>query len=159
MKAVSIISIIYGAIVLISAIISLPIIYIEKIVFERIPAMSYGYEAHINMSEIFSDMMSKMIIVMPLQAIINALLLISGIKMLKKNNIGITYAKYAAIFSIIWYIFYSVYMKSVFVGMFSMNPIFGSIGEGFYYVTIILGGIFACAYPVFLLFYLNKKSF
>ncbi|OFX42327.1 MAG: hypothetical protein A2046_04010 [Bacteroidetes bacterium GWA2_30_7] len=159
MKAISIISIIYGAIVLISAIISLPIIYLEKILFEKIPMMSHGYGVTFNMPDLLGDMLNKMMIVMPLQAIINVLLLISGIKMLKKNNIGITYAKYASIFSIIWYIFYAIFMKSVFVNLFSMNPIFRNIGEGFYYFIVISGGIFACAYPVFLLFYLNKKSF
>lgn len=164
MKAIGIITIIYSSLSILGSILTLPILYLEKIIFSRMPIHYHSYstyndELNSRMVDFFDDIFNKMIIVMPVYLVISVLLLLSGIKMIKKQNIGITYAKYASVFTLIWYVFYAIMFKSVFNNIVQLTGEIMPIFDVIYYFAIIVGGVFSCGYQIFLLIYLRNKQF
>ncbi len=97
---------------------------------------------------------------LPLQIIIGILLIIGGVWMIRKARSGIVLVRWGALFTILAYIGYVVAMLSnvpeipVEEAGF-IQPLIRTI----LLVSALVGSIFACGYPVFLLIYLRNKSF
>jgi len=157
MKAIGIVNIAWSGINILGALISLVIIWVEKMIFSRSPLMNeinLGFDFTSYMNTIFDIIL----IFTPLTLIVFSFLLIGGIKILKLNNDGIRYTKIAAISIIMWYIVYMVYSFYSLVPVFQNVPNFNAILSIIIAISIIMGLIFVCGYPIFLLIYLRNRT-
>jgi len=157
MKAIGIVNIAWSGINILGALISLVIIWVEKMIFSRSPLMNeinLGFDFTSYMNTIFDIIL----IFTPLTLIVFSFLLIGGIKILKLNNDGIRYTKIAAISIIMWYIVYMVYSFYSLVPVFQNVPNFNAILSIIVVFSIIMGLIFVCGYPIFLLIYLRNRT-
>ena len=157
MKAIGIVNIAWSGINILGALVGLVIIWVEKMIFFRSPLMNnlnFGFDFTSYMNTIFDIML----IFTPLTLIVFSFLLIGGIKILKLNNDGIRYTKIAAISIIMWYIVYMVYSFYSLVPVFQNVPNFNAILSIIIAISIIMGLIFVCGYPIFLLIYLRNRT-
>jgi hypothetical protein len=160
MKAIGIINIVLGGLYIIMNALGLLIIYIEKLVFSSLNDFSYSEFSYnefmpFDMNAYMSDLFNIMLFSVPVSIIAYGILLLGGIKILKKNETGIRMIKASSWIIIAWFIAYMVYFYL------TMTPYFEAMAGGmFVSVMFIIGGIigfvFTCGYPIFLLIYFSK---
>jgi len=158
MKAVGIISIIYGSLVIIYGIFSLLMISVYANLIRFIPeldAYMYGFDLEAYMFIILGVLK----ILMPLAIVVGAIYLWGGIGAVRKVS-SIFQLRLAAILNIIWYLLY-IYLFLTRIlpflnGLlfdFDLGPLFNII----FIFAFLIGAIFYCGYPVFLLIWLRKE--
>jgi len=157
MKTIGIISTVYGSFGILMNLIGLIAISFQRIVIKAIP-FSELKDAPFDIKEFITSIHSVGFIFIPLAIIIGIMFLISGIKMINDKPDAVTLTRFSSIFDIIWYISYIIVIYLTLVPVFSELP---PIGERVISMVIVLSGIigtiFSCGYPVFLLIYLRKK--
>ena len=146
--------------------VGLLVIYIEKLIFSSLSDFTYGdypydqfsYNDYMpfDMGAYMSDLLNLMLLSLPVAMIAYGILLFGGIKILKKNVIGIQLTKISSWVIIVWYFAYMAYFYL------TMSHYFESLSGGSVFVTImfifggLVGFVFTCGYPIFLLIYLRK---
>ena len=155
MKAIGIINIILGGMYIIMNLISLLIIYIEKVIFTK---LHYGLNEFIpfNLEAYMNDLFDVMLVTVPLSLIAYILFLMGGVKILKKNHVGIKLTKTSSWIIIASYFFYMAYMYIVlspYIEQLMINKTFMLV---ILIIILIFGFVFTCGYPIFLLIYFNK---
>jgi hypothetical protein len=157
MKAIGIVNIILSSLYMGGYVIGLIVMYIEKLIFSSINDLSYPVYTSFDMNAYFSDLFNMMLLSFPVSIIIYGMLLLGGIKIVKKNEQGIRYTQISSLLIIVWYFVYMAYMYLVltpyFENMAHMGGLFATI---MFIIGGIVGLVFTCGYPVFLLIYFRK---
>ena len=157
MKAISIITIIYGGLVAIWSMIGLLIISIQKMIFHFIPDQDLQ-DIPLNFHDYVGSIHQLYLIFMPLMLMIAIFYLIAGIRLLNENENAINLTRLSAILNLLWYIGYAfsiMNLSHVFTSDFDMS---GEIIHRIMIAGIMFGAVFTCGYPVFLLIYFAGKK-
>ena len=162
MKAVGIVSIIYGSLAILYGIFSLLAMMVYTNIFGFMPGfdqdmMGFEFEAYIYA---IGDMVR---VVMPIAIVAGGIYLWGGINIVRKFR-GVFQLQLAATLNILWYIFYIwlfvTKVVPIFIGFFDTFSELRQMNDIIYIVFIIsfiIGALFYCGYPVFLLIYLRKE--
>jgi hypothetical protein len=156
MKAVSIISIVYGSFGLIWATVISVVIRVSGALFEHFPWPPEVSEV-IDMPAVLDAVYGLMGNIFPFVFLIAALYIISGILYLagKTSYKNIAYA--AAILNIVWYVVYMVLVQVEMVPVLNTLELFP---KNLLAVMVILGmiinAVFYCGYPIFLIIFVKK---
>jgi hypothetical protein len=166
MKAIGIINIILGGLNIIMNIVALLLIWVEKIIFTSLNdymyndfsynSFSYNSYMPFDMGSYMSDLLNVMLLSFPVAMIAYIMMLMGGIKILKKNETGIQLTKISSWVCIAWYFAYMAYFYM------TMSHYFESMAGGSIFVSImfifgsLIGFVFTCGYPIFLLIYFRK---
>ena len=156
MKAIGIINVILGSLYILMNLIGTLIIYIEKIIFSSLGNMPYNEFMPFDMSSYMSDLFDMMLINLPVSLIIYGLFLFGGIKILKKDQTGIILTKTSAWCIIAWFFAYMTYTYLTLSKYFEFLHEGGIILGIIFIIGGIVGFVFTCGYPVFLLIYFRK---
>lgn len=163
MKAVGVISIIYGSLAILWSISSLIVMSLFGKFIGFIPEFDQA-ELPIDFEAYIQSIVYLINIVMPIAMIVGGIYLWGGINVVRKVS-GSFQLRLAAILNIAWYIIY-IYLFATrilpqFAGWFTEFEELKYMNSIFYVVFIfsfIMGAVFYCGYPVFLLFYLKNRS-
>ena len=156
MKAIGIINIALGGLYIVMNLIGLLIIYIEKIIFSSLQNAPVKDFMPFDMGAYMSDLFNLMLISVPVSIIAYGMLLLGGVKILNKNESGFRLTKTSSWIIIVWFIVYMVY------SYLTISPYFESfIGNSVLMILLfivggLIGFVFTCGYPIFLLIYFNK---
>ena len=156
MKAVSIISIVYGSLGLIWATVVSVLIKVQAALFEHFPWPPEVYEV-IDMPAILESVYELIGNIFPFVFLIAALYIISGILYLagKTSYKNIAYA--AAILNIVWYVVYMVLMQLEVVPVLNTMELFPkNLLAVLVVLGMILNAVFYCGYPIFLIIYVKR---
>jgi len=158
MKAVGIISIIYGTLGILYGLASLIMVSFTVNFLGFMPEYD-AYMQGFDMEAYMWAIQGMMKIIMPLMIVVGGIYLWGGIVAVKKLA-AVFHLRLAAILNIAWYCLY-IYMFVTRV-MPSLDSFF--YGYGFsemmnmvMIVALVFGGIFYCGYPIFLLIWLKKE--
>ena len=157
MKAVSIITIVYGGLGSIWSMIGLLVISIQKMVFHFIPDQNLQ-DMPLNFHDFIGSIHQLYLIFMPLMLIIAIFYLISGIRLLKETSHAVNLTRLTAILNILWYIGYAINIVNLSQVFTADIDISGELIHRIMIIGVSFGAIFACGYPVFLLIYLAGKK-
>ena len=160
MKAIGIINIVLGCLYLGGNLIGLIVIFIEKMIFSSMRSMPYNEFVPFDIYSYLNDILNMMLMNFPISLIVYGMLLFGGIKILKKDNLGIKLTKASAWSTIGWYFFYII------LAYITLSPYF-QFFEGssiIMNIVFVIGGIIGfvvtCGYPIFLIIYFKKdRSF
>jgi uncharacterized paraquat-inducible protein A len=156
MKAIGIINIVLGGLYIAMNLLGTLILYIEKIIFSSISNLPYNDFMPFDMGAYMADIFNLMLINLPLALIIYTMLLLGGIKIVKKDEAGIRLTKVSAWSIIAWYLAYMVFAYLTFEPYFEFFAGSGPIMAVIFVIAGIIGFVFTCGYPVFLLLYFRK---
>ena len=156
MKAIGIINIVLGGLCIIGNLIGTLIIYIEKIIFSSMINLPYNEFMPFDMGTYMSDIFNLMLINLPVVLIIYVMLLLSGIKIVKKDEAGIRLAKVSSWSIIAWYFAYMAFAYITFAPYFELFAGSGIFMAIMFIIGGLIGLVFTCGYPVFLLLYFRK---
>jgi hypothetical protein len=158
MKSVGIINIVLSGIHILLNIVGFFVLYIQKAIIERVESPFEDFTP-VGLENGIEDVYNVAFLSIPASTIAYVVLLWSGIKILQQNEIGFRFSRIAAYTIIGLYLLYTSYMYTVLSPLVETMsggiPLFGVI----YFAAALLGGIFACGYPVFLLFFLSSKRY
>ena len=156
MKAVSIISIVYGTLGLIWVSVASALIRVQKAFFENFPFPDEVYD-YIDIDALLETVYSMMGFLFPFVFVIGIIYILSGILHLAGNSSFRTIAYIAAILNIIWYTAYVVLVQVELVPMINSMEVFpGNLMSVFIIFGMLINAVFYCGYPIFLLIYLKK---
>lgn len=156
MKAVSIISIVYGSLGLIWAAVVTVLIRLQEAFLQHFPWPPEVSEI-LDMPALLDSVYGLISNLFPYVFLIGALYILSGILYLagKPSYKGMAYA--AAVLNIVWYVVYMVLMQTEIVPVLNSTGIFP---ENLMSILVVLGmiinGVFYCGYPTFLIIFTNK---
>ena len=163
MKAVGIISIIYGSLAILWSLSSLMVVTLFSKFIGFIPEFDqsmipFDFDTYLH------SIFDLIYIVMPIALIVGGIYLWGGINVVRKIS-GSFQLRLAAILNIVWYIIYIyLFVTRVFpqlMGIFAGFEELRYMDNIFYIVFIfsfIMGAIFYCGYAVFLLIYLRNRT-
>ena len=156
MKAVSIISIVYGTVGLIWASLVTVMIRIYTTLFTNFPWPPEVSE-FIDMSYLLDTVYSVIGTVFPFVFLIAILYIISGILQLARKASYKNIAYIAAILNIIWYIAYVVMIQMEIVPVLNSLEMFPkNLLNVLIPLGMIFNAVFYCGYPVFLIVFLSR---
>lgn len=156
MKAVSIISIVYGTGGLLWATVISIVIRVQEAFFEHFPWPPEVYEV-LNVPAMLESVYGLIGNIYPYVFLIAALYILSGILYLagRRSYKNIAYA--AAILNIVWYVVYMVLVQVEIVPMLNSLELFP---KNLLAVLVLLGmiinAVFYCGYPTFLIIFVKK---
>jgi hypothetical protein len=156
MKAVSIISIVYGTMGLIWASVISIVINVQEAFLEHFPWPAEVYEV-IDLPALLDAVYGMIGTIFPFVFLIAALYILSGILYLagRKSYTNIAYA--AAILNIVWYVVYMVLVQVEIVPVINAMDLFP---KNLLAVLVVLGmiinAVFYCGYPTFLIIFVKK---
>ncbi len=156
MKAVSIVSIVYGTLGLIWAALVSVMIRVQAALMENFPWPAETFE-FVDMPALLDSVYSVIGTLFPFVFLIALLYIISGILQLagKPSFKNLAYA--AAILNIIWYIAYMVIMQLEIVPLLNSMDLFpGSLLNAMVIAGMIINAVFYCGYPVFLIVFISR---
>ena len=156
MKAVSIVSIVYGVFGLIYATVVSVVIKIQSALFENFPWPQEVYEV-MDVPAFLDTIYSVIGSLFPFIFFIAILYIISGILQLsgKSSFKNIAYA--AAILNIIWYIAYIVMMQVEIVPVLNSLDLFPKNLLNVIFISgMLINAVFYCGYPIFLIVFVNR---
>jgi hypothetical protein len=156
MKAVSIISIVYGALGLIWATVISVVIRVSGALFEHFPWPPEVYEV-IDMPVVLDSVYGLIGNIFPFVFLIAALYIISGILYLAGKTSFKNLAYAAAILNIVWYVVYMVLVQVEIVPVLNTLELFP---KNLLAVLVVLGmiinAVFYCVYPTFLIIFVKR---
>jgi hypothetical protein len=156
MKAVSIISIVYGTLGLIWATLITLMTSLYTALFENFPWPTEVYE-FIDVPFLLDKVYSVIGTVFPFIFLIAVLYIISGILQLSGKSSYKNLAYAAAVLNIIWYIAYVVLMQMEIVPVLNSLEMFPkNLMNVLVMVGMLINGVFYCGYPVFLIIYISR---
>lgn len=156
MKAVSIISIVYGTMGLIWATVVSIVIRVHEAFFQHFPWPPEVYEV-LDVPAMLESVYGLIGSIYPYVFLIAALYILSGILYLagRRSYKNIAYA--AAILNIVWYVVYMVLVQVEVVPMLNSLELFP---KNLLAVLVVLGmiinAVFYCGYPTFLIIFVKK---
>lgn len=156
MKAVSIISIVYGSMGLIWATVISIVIRVQEAFFEHFPWPPEVYEV-LDVPAMLESVYGLIGNVFPYVFLISALYILSGILYLagKKSYKNIAYA--AAILNIVWYVVYMVLVQVEIVPVINSLELFPkNLLAALVVLGMIVNAVFYCGYPTFLIIFVKK---
>ena len=156
MKAVSIISIVYGALGLVWATVVSVVIRVQEAFFQHFPWPPETQEI-IDMPAMLDSVYELIGNLFPFVFLIAALYILSGILYLagKPSFKNIAYA--AAILNITWYVVYMVLVQVEIVPVINSLDVFPTNLLGLLVVLgMIINAVFYCGYPIFLIIYVKR---
>ncbi len=156
MKAVSIISIVYGTMGLILATVISVVIKVQEAIFEHFPWPPEVSEV-IDMPAMLESVYGLIGNIFPYIFLISALYILSGILYLagKRTYKNIAYA--AAILNIVWYVVYMVLVQVEIVPVLNTLELFPkNLLAGMVILGMIINSVFYCGYPTFLIIFVKK---
>jgi len=157
MKAVSIISIVYGTLGIIWSTIILVVIRIQRAIISNIPFPDEAMEI-IDIPSMFDALHSIMSFLMPFVLLIGAIYIVSGILGITEKSQTYIFGMVAAVFNIFWYIAYVVFLRTELVPLFDFNEFFpAKLFNVLFFLGIFINAVFYCAYPVFLIIFLSQR--
>jgi hypothetical protein len=156
MKAVSIISIVYGALGLIWAAVVSVVIRVQKSLFEHFPWPPEVHEI-IDMPAMLDSVYGLIGNIFPFVFLIAALYIISGILFLAGKTSYKNIAFAAAILNIVWYVVYMVLIQVEVVPVLNAMELFPkNLLAVLVVLGMILNSVFYCGYPIFLIIYVKR---
>lgn len=162
MRTIGILNIIFGGLGILSGFVGIIALLIQRLVFKLMeqPVMLEDETA----GDFFSAMISMNdlgLIATPFTITISVLFLIGGIRILKKQPNSVNTSILACYMGIIFYAIYIIVYRIYFIqSLFDMVPYLNkSFLDLMFIVGTIIGGVFVCGYPVFLLIYLKKSRY
>ena len=156
MRAVSIISIVYGALGLIWAAIVSMVIRIQRSIFENFPFPEEVYE-YIDINAFMETIYSVIGALIPFIFVIAVIYIMSGILYLTGNKTFKILGYIAAISNITWYAAYIVFLQADLVPMINSMDIFpGRLLNMIFIAGMLINAVFYCGYPIFLILFLRK---
>jgi len=156
MKAVSIISIVYGTMGLIWAGVISIVIRVQEAFFEHFPWPPEVYEV-MDVPAMLESVYGLIGNIYPYVFLIAALYIISGILFLagKRSYKNIAYA--AAILNIVWYVVYMVLVQVEIVPVLNTLDLFPkNLLAALVVLGMIINAVFYCGYPTFLIIFLKR---
>ncbi len=156
MKAVSIISIVYGALGLLWALVISVVIRVQEAFFQHFPWPPEVQEI-IDMPAMLESVYDVIGNLFPFVFLIAALYILSGILHLagKASFMNIAYA--AAILNIVWYAVYMVLVQVEIVPVINSLDLFPKNLMGLLVVLgMIINAVFYCGYPIFLIIFIKR---
>lgn len=156
MKAVSIISIIYGTLGFIWATVVTVMIRIYSALFENFPWPQEVYEI-IDMPSFLETVLSVIGTLFPFVFLIAVLYIISGILQLTGKTSFKNLAYAAAILNIVWYIAYMVLIQMELVPALNSLEMFPKhLMNAMILFGMLFEAVFYCGYPIFLIIYISR---
>jgi hypothetical protein len=156
MKAVSIISIVYGTLGLLWATLVTLAIRIYTALFEHFPWPSEVYE-FIDFPSFINSIYSVIGTVFPFVFLIAVLYIISGILQLSGKSSYKNLAYAAALLNIIWYVAYVVLIQMEIVPVLNSLEMFPkNLMNVLIMVGMLINAVFYCGYPVFLIVFISR---
>ena len=155
MKAVSIISIVYGALGLVWAAVVSVIIRVQEAIFENFPWPDEVYEV-IDVPALLESVYGLIGNLFPYVFLIAIIYILSGILYLsgKPSYKPLAYA--AAILNIVWYVVYMVLIQVELVPVINSLEVFPENLMGILvFLGMIINGVFYCGYPIFLIIFIR----
>jgi len=156
MKAVSIISIVYGALGLVWATVATVLIKVQEAFFQHFPWPPEVNEI-IDIPVMMESVYRVVGYLFPFVFLIALLYIISGIFHLsgKPSFKAISYA--AAVLNIVWYVVYIVLVQVEIVPMLNTMELFPeNLLSTMVVFGMIINAVFYCSYPTFLIIFINK---
>ena len=156
MKAVSIISIVYGTMGLIWATVISIVIRVQEAFFAHFPWPPEVYEV-IDVTAMLESVYGLIGNIFPYVFLIAALYILSGILYLsgRKSYKNIAYA--AAVLNIVWYVVYMVLVQLEIVPVLNTLDLFPKNLLAVLVVRgMIINAVFYCGYPTFLIIFVKK---
>jgi hypothetical protein len=156
MKAVSIISIVYGSLGLIWAAVAGFVVRMQQAIFEQIsfPPEIYDYLDFPALMQVVYDILGSLF---PFVYLIGILYITSGILQLNGKETFKALAYAAAIMNIVWYLVYAVLTYTELLPLLEAAELF-PVGfmNAMFLVGLMVNAAFYCGYPVFLILYLAR---
>ena len=157
MKAVSIISIVYGTLGIIWSTIILGAIRIQKAMISNIPFPDEVLEI-IDIHSMMEAIHGIMSFLMPFVLLIGAVYIVSGILGINARPQAYLFGMLAAVFNIFWYVAYVVFLQMELVPLFNFNEFFpAKLFNTLFLLGTIVNAVFYCGYPVFLIIFLSQR--
>jgi len=158
MKAVSIISIVYGTLGIIWSTIILGVIRLEKAIISNIPFPDEAMEI-IDIPAMMEVLHGIMSFLIPFVMLIGAVYIVSGILGINGKPQSYMFGMLAAVFNIFWYVAYVVFLQMELAPLFNFSEIFpAKLFNTLFLLGTIVNAIFYCGYPVFLIIFLSQRK-
>jgi hypothetical protein len=156
MKAVSIVSIVYGTFGLIWAAVVSIMIRIQSVLFENFPWPEEVNEI-LDVPALLESVYSVMGMLFPFVFLIALIYIISGILQLAGKSSFKNLAYTAAIMNIVWYIAYIVLMQlEILPALNSLELFPKNLMNIIFLFGMLFNAIFYCGYPVFLIIFIHR---
>jgi len=156
MKAVSVVSIVYGAFGLIWAAVVTILIRIQAVLFENFPWPEEVQEI-LDLPVLLESVNSVIAVLFPFVFLIALIYIISGILQLAGKSSFKNLAYSAAILNIVWYITYMVLMQVEIVPVLNSLEVFPkNLMNMIFLLGMLFNAIFYCGYPVFLIIFIRR---
>lgn len=157
MKTVNIISIIYGTLGFLWAMLVLVAVGIQKSIIENLPLPDEAL-IFVDIPLMLDTLHGIMSVLVPFVFLIGLIYIVSGILGLSEKPQVYTFGMLAAVFNIVWYIAYIVLLQVELVPLFNFDEIFPSnLFNMLFLLGTIVNAIFYCAYPMFLIIWLSMR--
>jgi hypothetical protein len=156
MKAVSIISIVYGALGLIWATVISVVIRVQEAFFQHFPWPPEVYDV-MDIPAMLETVYGMIGNIYPYVFLIAALYIVSGILYLAGKTSYKTIAYAAAILNIVWYVVYMILVQVEIVPFLNTLELFPKNLLGILVILgMIINAVFYCGYPTFLIIFVKK---
>jgi hypothetical protein len=156
MKAVSIISIVYGVLGLIWATVITVVIKVQEAFLQHFPWPPEVYEV-VDLSSLLDTVFGMIANIYPYVFLIAALYILSGILYLAGKPSFKTIAYAAAILNIVWYVVYMVLVQVEIVPVLNTMEIFPEKLLGtLVFLGMVINAVFYCGYPTFLIIFIHR---
>ena len=158
MKAVSIVSIVYGAFGILWAAIVTAVIKIQSALFSNFPWPDELSEI-MDVPTFLETIYGVIGTIFPFVYLISLMYIISGILQLIGKSTFKTIAYAAAIFNILWYISYMVIMQIEVVPLLnSLELVPKNLINIIFIFGMLVNAIFYCGYPAFLIVFMSRDG-
>jgi len=158
MKAVSIISIVYGTLGIIWSTIILVVVKVQEAIIGNIPFPDEVLEI-VDIRSMMDVLHGIMSFMMPFVLLIGVVYIVSGILGISGKSQAYIFGMLAAVFNIFWYVAYVVFLQTELVPLFNFNEIFpAKLFNILFLLGILINALFYCAYPVFLIIFLSQRK-
>ena len=156
MKAVSIVSIVYGTLGLIWAAVAILLIRLQAVFFKNFPLPEEVSEI-VDLPVLLDSVYSVIGVLFPFVFLIALLYILSAILQLSGKSSFKNLAYTAAFMNIVWYISYIVLMQVEIVPVLNSLEFFPENLMGLIVlVGMVFNAVFYCGYPVFLIIFIRR---
>ncbi len=157
MKAVSIISIVYGTLGIIWGTLIMVVMKIQKAIISNITFPDEALEI-VDIPTMFDMLHGIMSFLIPFVLLIGAIYIVSGILGIIGKSQTYIFGMVAAVFNIFWYVAYVIFLQTELVPLFDFNEIFpANFFNILFFLGILVNAVFYCGYPVFLIIFLSQR--
>lgn len=157
MKAVSIISIVYGTLGIIWGTIILVVVKVQEVIISNIPFPDEVLQI-VDIPSMMEVLHGIMSFLMPFVLLIGVVYIVSGILGISGKSQTYMFGMLAAVFNIFWYVSYIIILQMELVPLFNFSDIFPArLFNLLFLLGTLINAIFYCGYPVFLIIYFSQQ--